>query len=63
MIFIVVELALQSRCLKEYHMNALLKAQAKTVAPVRKTARKASAHEMHERVKERFPKVMARLAE
>jgi|TARA_B100000029_G_scaffold350103_1_gene342508 hypothetical protein len=44
-------------------MNALLKAQTKAVAPVRKTERKPSAQEMHERMKERFPKVMARLAE
>ncbi len=44
-------------------MNTLLKQNVKANAPVRKTDRKPSAREMHDRVKQRFPKVMARLAE
>ena len=44
-------------------VNVLLKGKTKDEAPVRKTERKPSAREMHERAKERFPKVMARLAE
>ncbi len=44
-------------------MNTLLKKMKQAVAPVRKTGRKPSAREMHERVKERYPKVMTRLAE
>lgn len=44
-------------------MNTLLKQTGKAKAPVRQSERKPSAREMHERAKQRFPKVMARLAE
>ncbi|MDN3645016.1 ChAPs family protein [Pontixanthobacter aestiaquae] len=44
-------------------MNTLLKKMEKAAAPVRETGRKPSAREMHERMKDRYPKVMARLAE
>jgi hypothetical protein len=42
-------------------MNAHLKTKAK--APVRPTGKRASAEEMLERAKTRWPKTMARLAE
>ena len=42
-------------------MNALAKQKVK--APTRPTGKKPSASEMFERVMERFPKTMARLAE
>lgn len=44
-------------------MNALLKEKVKAIAPVRPTGKKPSAREMHERVKQRYPQTMARLAE
>ena len=45
-------------------MNALLKqAEEKVRKPVRRTGRKPSVEEMHERVTKRYPKTMARLGE
>jgi hypothetical protein len=44
-------------------MNALMKEKVKAAAPVRPNGAKPSVREMYERVKERYPQTMARLAE
>lgn len=40
-----------------------MRKKVKAVAPVRPTGKKPSAREMHERMNQRYPKTMARLAE